>query len=265
MAKLVGAIQFKGKLKGFNCYERAGVEGIIIRANGGCTKEQYKNDDNFVRSRENGTEFGIASKVAKSIRHSFRYINQLGDSDLHSKFVKINKALIKMDTQGARGQRAVLLSQFGNLLHGYNLNSQYPFNTVMRHPISYTLSREEGNATVVLPDLVPGVNFYNPTPYDFYQVIINLGVVPDLVHNGKIYQSPKGIQYEMCSKSTTECYPVNQRLTGKSYTIQLDNFTGLNEGNTMFLTIGVQFGYPIRNGVSAPKKRQGCGMILATA
>ena len=264
MAKLIGAIQFKGKLKGFNTYERKDVEGIIIRANGGASKEQIKYGDNFVRTRENGTEFGIASTIAKSIRHSFRYIARLGDSNLHGNLVKLNKALIKMDTQAVRGKRAVLLSQFGNLLHGYNLNAQYPFNTVIRHPVTYTLSREQGSATVVLPDLVPGVNFYNPTPYNFYQIIINLGVVPDLVNNGTGYSSPNGIQYEICSKLTTACYSVTDRLPGKTYTVQLENFTGLNEGNTMFLTIGVAFGYPSGDGISAPKSRQGSGMILAT-
>ena len=70
MGKLKGIIQFTGQLDGLSFYEMNGK--IIVRKTGGFDGEKIKNDTNYVRVRENSSEFAHCAEMGKYFRNSLQ-------------------------------------------------------------------------------------------------------------------------------------------------------------------------------------------------
>lgn len=56
MAKLNSFIKIEGTLDNLTFYR--GKDGYLVRTKGGISKSRIKNDPEFIRTRENGVEFG---------------------------------------------------------------------------------------------------------------------------------------------------------------------------------------------------------------
>ncbi len=263
MAKLTGNIGFTGRLGNMSAYKMRGSDGIILRGKGGASKSRIKNHPNFELTRHNNAEFGGSSVAGKSIRIAINAVTHLADHNISGNLNAIARIILGLDAINKRGERAIRFSQYHHLLDGFSLNRQSLFNSVLRQQVSYTFFRDTGSANIILPELLPGINFYTPSRYSSYRFIISLGVIHDLVYNKTGYQ-PEGPKNYTAKTFDTEWASTREARAEQSMDIQLYDFTVLRNNQSLVLSIGIEYGQPLSNNVVTPIKQSGCAVILAT-
>lgn len=262
MPKLIGNIQFTGSLDNFTAYTRRGTDGILLRRKGGASKKKIKTSPKFAATRQNNAEFGACSKAGTSIRRVIRVIRHMADVSLAGKLNALCRIILGSDSVNKRGQRSINFSQQRYLLDGYNLNSKLLFNSVIRQPVTPTIFRNTGSANLVLPPLLPGVNFYIPPQYQLYRFIMVLGEIPDMIYKSTGYQPAEPIRYQPAA-IYTDWYAVKEKTTEQSFDLQLENFSGIAASNSLLLAIGIEFGYPMNNTTIQTVKYAGAAAIVA--
>ncbi len=66
MAKSSGILKIEGTLENLTFYKSA--DGHMVRTKGGVSRNRILNDPAFVRTRENGVEFGHSAQAGKLLR-----------------------------------------------------------------------------------------------------------------------------------------------------------------------------------------------------
>jgi hypothetical protein len=265
MAKLTGPLQFTGKIGNLTAFKMKGVDGIVLKECGGPSREKLLNDPQCVNNRRNMSEFGNGSTMASAIRHSFYPLKHIQDSYFFSRLAGLSRKMAKLDKISKWGERGVLISQNGKELEGLDMNKKIFFNTVIRHPLSFEISRVNGSANVIIPDLIPGVSFYNPSQFHLYRIIITLGTVYDRVFNGKEFVQQDPDLRPQLAKVYSDWASVQKTRPASDFNIQIDQFNALPEWGTLILSVGVDFCYPYDANLPGPANMDGCGVILGTA
>lgn len=107
MAKQKGILHLEGTLGGINFYMRKGV-AVARRSGGGFSGKAIKSKTSMVRVRENGSEFGAASRVKKLLRLSVQdYLLHSIDGTLHGRMMTLVQEIKVCDLTGERGSRSV--------------------------------------------------------------------------------------------------------------------------------------------------------------
>ncbi len=265
MAKLSSGFGFTGSIGRVSAYTMRGVDGIILRSPGGASKEKIKTSDDFIRTREMNTEFGGRATAGKWVRNACSIQTSLADYNIAGPINALMLAIQKLDTASSRGRRNVVLSKNPRLLEGFTFNRKNGFDFTLRNPLSYTLSRETLSASVEIPDLIPGINFFAPDKYPVYSVQAVLRVVPDVFYREndvKYRPSSRDYRENNCVQAETGWRPVKKGLAAT--TLQL-SFTEPppDQNFSLVLTIGVRYGIMLDAGVAEQVKYAGCAKILA--
>ncbi len=263
MAKGNDNFGFTGPLGNISAYKRQGSNKVILRTKGGASKNKIRRSPKFAKLRLCQDEFSACSNLGAFIRRSFYPVKHLADSYISSHINSLLLSLLKLDKKNKIGERIVLLSQYRHLLDGFNLNRENPFNSVIRHPVSCILSRDKGSAQISIPQLLPGINFYNPSKYPLYRFTIVLGIIPDMVFENKHYL-PAAAKGYFPEHYCTEWKEANTPAAIQNIELQLKYFAALADNYTMLLSLGIEFGYTISNAVASPVKYAGTACILAT-
>lgn len=106
MGKLTGLIQFTGKFDGLSFYEMNGE--IAVRKTGGFDGEKIKTSPNYIRVRENSTEFAQSAKAGKYFRDSISlYLKKMRIPYVHNSIVSLFQQITKFAVVSSRGERKV--------------------------------------------------------------------------------------------------------------------------------------------------------------
>ena len=129
---------------------------ILVRTKGGVSKERIMNDPAFLRTRENGTEFGSVAGSGKLLRNACSVLTKSAyDGGLSNRLVQELTKVKNADTISARGERNVsvgITTTDGKLiLKGFNFNSKAPLSSILFAP--FTLATASGK--VEITDLNP--------------------------------------------------------------------------------------------------------------
>lgn len=238
MAKYKSLFDVQGTLGEVTFYK--GEDGQYVRRKGGVSKNRILNDPNFVRTRENLSEFGRAATSGKLMR---RAINSLmldaKDSRVTSRLTKVLNQVKNEDLTSARGQRNVatgLANPLGRArLKGFNFNAKSELDTVLM--AQYTLDSATGE--IVISDLIPNQQISTPegaTHLSFSAGFLNL----DLATETKDLQLSNVVNLPINGiASTVTLTPAVPALgTGQSYyVLKVAFFQEIN---------GIQ--YPLKNG-----------------
>ena len=146
MAKIKLNFPLTNSLGDHSMYLMHGVEKTILRAKGGPNLRQVRTMPKLEKMRNNGSEFGGASKLAGSIRRTLYAVNALADFNYSGSLRAIAKSIQKMDTTSRHGQRDLLLSQYANMINGFNLTKKNPFDTIVTTSPTTTISRDQYKA-----------------------------------------------------------------------------------------------------------------------
>lgn len=92
MAYQVGDVKLKGRIGDLTFYKQG--ESFLAKRKGGVSSRRMATDPKFERSRENSTEFGLASAEAKRIRQAIREVLPLfPDGTMQT---RLNKRLLQL-------------------------------------------------------------------------------------------------------------------------------------------------------------------------
>jgi hypothetical protein len=182
MAQLLSDIQFTGKLGTFSAYKMKGSDKIILRTKGGASKAKIKKAPEFEKTRKINAEFGGRSVASKCIMRSMHPLKSLADYNVAGPLNALIKPVQEMDTESAHGKRSIYFTRSPKLLEGFSLNKKNPFDSIIRNPVSCKLDKVNLSASIEVPALIPGINFFVPPGrYPLYSIIVVMGIVPDVM------------------------------------------------------------------------------------
>jgi hypothetical protein len=154
MARQSGLIKLKGTLDNVNFYKTK--DGNLARMKTSVDAARIASDPAFVRTRENGAEFGSSAKAGKLVRDAFRTLLQVAsDGGVTSRMTKVMTSIKNFDVQSARGLRSVALGiadqAAKELLKGFNFNIRSAMGSVFFKP--FTVDTATGE--IVITGLMP--------------------------------------------------------------------------------------------------------------
>lgn len=169
MAKQTGIIKLKGKIGDLSFYKTK--DGHLAREKGGVEADRIKNDPAFVRTRENGAEFGSSASAGKFTRDSLRPIAlNASDNRIVSRMTKLMTQIKNLDTSSIRGERtvgvALASAQAKAMLKGFEFNKNALLSSILYKP--WGLNSMTGEITIA--DLVPLNDITFPTGATHFSV-----------------------------------------------------------------------------------------------
>lgn len=161
MAKSSGIIKIEGTVEDLTFYKKDGKN--FVRKKGGIPKERIENDPNFVRTRENNSEFAHSGNSGKILRLAIgSSVFKAKDSKLSSRLLQVMSKIKNLDTASARGQRKVSIGlgtpEGKQLLKGFDFNVNAPLKSVFFAP--FDLNTTTGVITVT--DFIPIEQLHYP-------------------------------------------------------------------------------------------------------
>ena len=264
MAKLEPGFGFTGSLHNLSAYKRKDMEKIILRTKGGPSKRKIKTLPSFDLTRRNNKEFGGRSTACKWILRVLYPLKPLSDYNISGPLNSTLKPVQQMDTSSELGERNIVLSENPRLLEGFQLNRKNLFESVLRNPLSFTLSRDEMKAEVEIPELIPGNNFFPVEEYPVYRWQATLGVIPDLFFDveKKGYQPNENFDSLYPSRFESEWCAVKTGAASRIIKLSLPNaMIPTGSSFSLMLAAGISFG-TIRSGGAEQVSYAGCGKIL---
>lgn len=155
MARQKGVIKLQGQMGGVSFY-KSQQDGFLAREKGGVDASRIQNDPNFVRTRENGAEFGRAGAAGKLLRTALRaLLINIADSRMASRLTAEMVKVIQADATNVRGLRNVIDGE-AELLKGFEFNLDGKLGSTFFAPFAPAIDRAAGNLTVDVPAYIPG-------------------------------------------------------------------------------------------------------------
>ncbi len=160
MAQQKGIIKLKGKIGDISFYKTQ--DGHLAREKGGVDAARIANDPAFVRTRENGAEFGSSAGSGKALRTAlFSMLQTASDNRVVSRLTKVMTDIKNLDATSVRGERnvgvAIALPQAKALLKNFNFNKRAVLGSILFQP--YTVNPITGVITINGFEPVNHLNF----------------------------------------------------------------------------------------------------------
>ena len=267
MAKLKSVLDFTGRLGTISAYKRKDIDGIILRAPGGASREKIKNSPSFERTREINKEFGGRSRASGLIMQAMWPLKPLADYNIAGPLNKLIKPLQELDTVNLKGKRDIFFTKAPGLLEGFQFNKKNPFDSIVRSQVSFTLDREQLSAAVSIPKLVPGINFVvPPVNYPLFSLVVRVNPVPNLSLKGARYETVND-EFKKLSmiEPETPWYPVQKGSDAVVFENILEAADPgiLKDDFVLVMGIGIRFGTIGPDGEVQQVKYAGAAKILA--
>ena len=267
MAIVKGFMQITGSIKGVSFYTRRGSDKVIMRTKGGATKEQIAHSPKFQKTRKQMKQFGGAARFGSLSRYAFGGLHRLADYNLTPVLIKMGNNLMKLDTTSEFGKQNLMLSEYKQVLEGFNFNREFPFNTVLRILPRWEIDREQLKAVVTIPRINTDIDLLNIQKLPFFRLIIAIGAISDLRYNpDKDEYVP--ITYDLHGHSRTLTGKWNSAktiLAEQTMTVQLseEEASCITENVTVLLSMAVEFGNVGYTEEPVEVKYAGCGKVVA--
>ena len=236
MAKQSGIIPLEGTIGNLTFYKSK--QGFLAKGKGGIPADRIANDPAFIRTRENGSEFGKAGKAGKILRNSIRALLQnASDSLVVARLTTEMLKVIQADATNVRGQRNVIDGE-AELLQGFEFNVNAKLGSTLYAPYTSTIDRVAGTLTVDVPAYIP----------------VNMVAAPGGTTHFKIVSAGAEIDFEnetfVMDTQESAVLPLDSTLTA---VLNLVNAVTPNSTHPLFLMLGIEF-YQDVNGVKYPLK-----------
>jgi hypothetical protein len=155
MARQTGILKLKGTIGGMTFYKTS-LDGHLVREKGGVSGDRIANDPAFIRTRENGEEFGAAGLAGKLLRDTLRSLMQnASDSRVTSRVTKIMMDILKLDGASVRGKRTPFngfaTAQGKAMLKGFNFNIRAILGSVLYKPFTVDTATGEIDISNLVP------------------------------------------------------------------------------------------------------------------
>jgi hypothetical protein len=243
MAKLNGPFSFTGRLGKLSAYRMKGLDETILRTPGGASKEKIETDPAFEKTRRINVEFGGCGKGSKYLRKALFPLYQLSNYSFTGRLIKMIRTLLVLDTTSEFGKRHIHFSKNPKLFEGFHLDDKNTFDSIVRNPLSYSMNKNQLNAEIQFPELLPGINFYVPPGYPAaYSFVATLGIVPDLVYRNSTYTPLFTPEF---GTTQSAWYPVIEGSSAISLSPAVSTISPVQPPAapfTLMLSVGIRFG-----------------------
>ncbi len=250
MARQKGHIKYVGTLGEVRHFKIKGNEGYFAGLKGGPTAEQVKTAPNFIRTRENMSEFSACANAGKSVRVGLSSLmKQMSDSQLTGRLTAIMKKINIEDGSEARGQRAVLISQQPQYLKGLDFNRNISFNGIFNAPFTLTPAASRIESTLSIPAFNP-LNYLNvPSGATHFRIINAVSVVADFIFNPVTgnYEPSDATLNQMSNVAYSDYTPIDAVTTLIEVTATLPGAPTLNTDVSVLGSIGIEFYQKVGN------------------
>jgi hypothetical protein len=154
MARQKGLLKIDGTIGGMTFYRTK--DGLIVKEQIESTKNKFKNDASYQRTRENAAEFGMAATSGKMVRDGIRsFMANSVDSKVTSRLTQLMSYILKEDKTSARGERTVangMLTVNGKaFLKHFNFNIDAILGSVLFKKVDVNQTTGE----MIIPSLNP--------------------------------------------------------------------------------------------------------------
>jgi hypothetical protein len=161
MARQNGLIKIKGTLDNVSFYKTK--DGDLARMKTSVDGKRIANDPAFVRTRENGAEFGSSAKAGKLTRDNLRPISMNAtDGRVVARMTKIMTQIKNLDTTSLRGARnvgvAMATAQAKALLKGFEFNGDAMLSSMLFKPWAVNTT----TGVITIAGLVPTLDLIYP-------------------------------------------------------------------------------------------------------
>ena len=168
MARQGGIIPLKGTIGNITFYKSKA--GYLAREKGGVEASRIASDPAFIRTRENGEEFGRAGKAGKLLRTAFRaMVQKAADTYMVGRLTKAFVKVIQADLVSVRGKRNVIDGE-AELLQGFEFNVNGRLQSTLYAPYVANINRATGALTIAIPAFVPEDMIAAPAGATHYKI-----------------------------------------------------------------------------------------------
>jgi len=162
MARQKGIIKLKGKIGDLSFYKTQ--DGHLAREKGGVDGDRIAKDPAFVRTRENGAEFGSSASSGKLLRDAIRtMLMTASDNRVSSRLTKVMTDIKNLDATSVRGERnvgvAIALPTAKALLKNFNFNKKAILGSILFQPFAVNT----GTGEITINGLEPINDIIYPT------------------------------------------------------------------------------------------------------
>jgi hypothetical protein len=269
MATVNGIFKVTGSLQNVSFYSIKGSDKVYMRTKGGPTARRMKVGPEFALVRKHQAEWKGCVLFSQRLKMCLDSIYRMRDFNVAPVLNGIAKTIMKLDTENEIGKRSIMLSEARETLEGFNLNRQFPFNSVFRTSIHVEIDKKQGQMKVEIPRIVTANDLYNVQKLPFFRLVFNLTLFSDLKalgDNASSYYTTKNEKYaynrvEQCS----EWFSANDIISAQTHTLEF-NFDIPEESAeqiTALGSVGIEFGNTAVGGKIEPVKHACCAKIIS--
>lgn len=154
MAKSSGIIKIEGTIEDLTFYKKDGKN--FVRKKASISKERIANDPNFVRTRENNSEFSHSGSSGKFLKLAVgSMVFKAKDSKLSSRSLQLMSRIKNLDVVSARGNRQVAIglatAEGKQLMKGFDFNANAALKSVFFAPFDLDVA----TGIVTITDFIP--------------------------------------------------------------------------------------------------------------
>ncbi len=230
-----------GSVGNFSFYKMKGVDKPIVRSKGGASKQKIKTHPGFEATRRINAEFGGRATASKWIMRMLWPQKALADHNIAGPLNALMKPIQEMDNGSEYGKRNIALSQNPSILEGFSLNRKIGFDTIVRAHLGCTVSRNNLQARVEIPALLPAINLYAPNTHPLYGITIVMGIIPDLFYTPHQYAPRTDYSHHGPEVNMTTWYPALEGSPATTLEIKYPVIPP-DEQFSIIISIGIRFG-----------------------
>ena len=224
MARQKGPLKVQGTLGDITFYKSQ--DGYLVREKGGVSGKRIKSDPAFARTRENGTEFGVAAQAGKLLRTAMRTaVVNTADNRIVSRIHQQMMKVLQADTTSARGLRNVTNGK-PQLLTDFEFNSNAPLSATFLAPYGVNMNRMTGELSISIPPFIPAEAIAAPAGATHYKITTG-GAEVDFENHSYVVQTAQSAVLPLDGMLTT---PIGQ-----------ENSVTAASTNPLFLLLSISF------------------------
>lgn len=162
MARLKSLLKIEGTIDGMTFYRNSAGE-YLVKKKSEISKSRIENDPAFIRTRENGQEFGHVATSGKKFRRAISgLIYDIRDQSMTYRLTQVLSQVKNQDATSARGERKVAIGmatpEGKEKFKFFDFNQRAKLNSVLK--IGYTL--DTATAVIGMSGLIPLQNLGIP-------------------------------------------------------------------------------------------------------
>lgn len=172
MARQKGILTLEGKAGTLSFYQ--GRDGFAARQSSGMNGKRIFEDPAFIRTRENGIEFGRAGKAGKLLRTALRtFLLNVADTRVTGRLTREMLKVVQSDPVNGRGERTAGNGD-ASILNGFEFNIKNPLAQTVFVPFEASIDRNSRTGSVALPAFTPQKFLAAPKGASHYCLLLGI-------------------------------------------------------------------------------------------